>query len=292
MITLKEAIQQAQEKGQALGHFNISDFSILKGIVSAAQKLNLPVIIGVSEGERDFLGVKQTVALIKSLREEYDLPIFLNADHTHSLEKVKEAAEAGFDTILFDAGQKDFEENLRLTKEAAEFVKNYNQQKGTEILIEGELGYIGSGSVILEDIPQGAAIRKEDLTTPEQAERFVRETNIDLLAPAVGNLHGMLAGALNPSLDIERISEIKKVAGVPLVLHGGSGISNEQLKLAIKAGASIIHISTELRVAWKRGLDLALLSHPNEIVPYKLLPEVVYEVEKVVLEKLRIFSEV
>ena len=198
--------------------------------------------------------------------------------------------KAGFNAVLFDAGQKSLEENIQLTKEVINFVKSYNASQKTDVLVEGELGYIGGGSVILERIPEGVTIKKEDLTQPEEAKRFVLETGIDFLAPAVGNLHGMFADAPDPNLDIERIREIKEAAGVPLVLHGGSGISGDQFKLAIGAGISVIHINTELRVAWKRGLDLAFLSHPNEIVPYKILPEAVHEIEKVVLDKLRIFN--
>ncbi|KKT22631.1 tagatose-bisphosphate aldolase [Candidatus Wolfebacteria bacterium GWA1_42_9] len=290
MMSLREVIKDAESRHVAIGHFNVSDLAALKGIFLAAREINIPIIIGVSEGEREFIGTRQVADLVKSLRNEFDFPIFLNADHTHSLDKIKEAVKAGFNAVLFDAGQKSLEENIQLTKEVINFVKSYNASQKTDVLVEGELGYIGGGSVILERIPEGVTIKKEDLTQPEEAKRFVLETGIDFLAPAVGNLHGMFADAPDPNLDIERIREIKEAAGVPLVLHGGSGISGDQFKLAIGAGISVIHINTELRVAWKRGLDLAFLSHPNEIVPYKILPEAVHEIEKVVLDKLRIFN--
>ena len=289
-MSLREVIKDAESRHVAIGHFNVSDLAALKGIFLAAREINIPIIIGVSEGEREFIGTRQVADLVKSLRNEFDFPIFLNADHTHSLDKIKEAVKAGFNAVLFDAGQKSLEENIQLTKEVINFVKSYNASQKTDVLVEGELGYIGGGAVILERIPEGVTIKKEDLTQPEEAKRFVLETGIDFLAPAVGNLHGMFADAPDPNLDIERIREIKEAAGVPLVLHGGSGISGDQFKLAIGAGISVIHINTELRVAWKRGLDLAFLSHPNEIVPYKILPEAVHEIEKVVLDKLRIFN--
>ena len=290
MMSLREVIKDAESRHVAIGHFNVSDLAALKGIFLAAREINIPIIIGVSEGEREFIGTRQVADLVKSLRNEFDFPIFLNADHTHSLDKIKEAVKAGFNAVLFDAGQKSLEENIQLTKEVINFVKSYNASQKTDVLVEGELGYIGGGSVILERIPEGVTIKKEDLTQPEEAKRFVLETGIDFLAPAVGNLHGMFADAPDPNLDIERIREIKEAAGVPLVLHGGAGVSGDQFKLAIGAGISVIHINTELRVAWKRGLDLAFLSHPNEIVPYKILPEAVHEIEKVVLDKLRIFN--
>lgn len=290
LLQLRDLIKQAQFQKTAIGHFNISDIAQLKGIFSSAFELKVPVIIGVSEGEREFIGTKQAAALVKSLREEYGFPIFINADHTHSLEKIKEAVEAGFDAVLFDAGQKPLDENIVLTKEVVDYVKKHNETYGTDILVEGELGYIGSGSVILDRIPEGVSIKKEDLTKPEDVSKFIAGTGVDMIAPAVGNIHGMFADVPDPNLDIARIIEIRDVAHVPIVLHGASGNSEEDVKNAIASGISIVHISTELRVAWKRGLDLALLSHPKEIAPYKLMPEIVHEVQKVATEKLKIFN--
>jgi len=204
------------------------------------------------------------------------------------LEKAREAAEAGFDAILFDAGKLPFEENIKKTKEAVEIIKHINP----DILVEGELGYIGSSSTIFESVPEGAIIKEEDMTTPEQAARFVGETKVDLIGPAVGNIHGMFKDAPNPHLNIERIKQIKEASGVPLVLHGGSGITDEDFLLAINAGISIIHINTEIRLAWRKGLDKAISENKDEIVPYKLLESVVEEVKKVVEYKLKLFNKI
>lgn len=290
MFSLRQELSKARQAKVALGHFNISDLAGFKGIVAAAVANKVPVMIGVSEGEREFVGVRQVAALVKSTREELQIPIFLNADHTHSFDKIREAVEAGFDEVLFDAGKETLEENIEETKKVVAFVKEYNAAHGTDVLVEGELGYIGGGSVILDRIPEGISIKPEDLTKPEDAARFVSETGIDMLAPAVGNIHGMFADAPNPNIDVSRIREIASATGAHLVLHGGSGILNEQFKLAIAAGVSVVHINTELRLAWRRGVDLALMSHPKEITPYKILPEVVHEVERVVDEKIKTFS--
>jgi fructose-bisphosphate aldolase class II len=290
VMQLREIIQQAKFQKVAVGHFNISDLVGLNAIFTAAFSMKLPVIIGVSEGEREFIGVRQAAALIRSIRDEYNYPIFINADHTHSLDKIKEAVESGFDAVLFDAGQKLLEENMALTREVVAYVKKHNETYGVDILVEGELGYIGGGSVILDRIPEGVSIKKEDLTKPEDAKKFVQETGVDLLAPAVGNIHGMFADVPDPNLDIERIIEIRDAAQIPLVLHGASGNTAEDIKKAIAAGTLIVHVNTELRVAWKRGLELALLSHPKEIAPYKLFPEMVHEVNKIIVEKLKIFN--
>lgn len=287
MKKLKEIILEAEQNKTAVGHFNVSDCVGVKAIFKAAQELNLPVIIGVSEGEREFIGTKRIAAAIKSLREEFDYPIFLNADHTHSFEKIKEAVEAGFDAVLFDGGKLPLEENIRQTKEVVEYVKSVN----SEILVEGELGYIGGSSSMLESIPEGAQINEKDLTNPEEAGRFVKETGIDLLAPAVGNLHGILKNAPQPNLSIERIKAIREAAGVPIVLHGGSGISDEEFLAAVNAGISTIHINTELRLAWRQGIEEALKSNPNEIIPYKILPMAVEKIKKTVDLRLKLFNK-
>lgn len=282
-----------------LAHFNVSDLVALKAVFEAARKLNAPVVIGVSEGERDFLGVKQIAALVRSLRaapsggeprpvagrEENEFPIFLNADHTHSLEKIEEAAKAGFDAIIADGSKLPLEENIAFTKKAVDMVKSISPNT----LVEGEVGYIGSGSSILKEIPQGAAVTAEQFTKPEEAERFVQETGVDLFAPAVGNIHGMLANSPNPQLDAERIRQIRQKAGVPLVLHGGSGIADEDFLKAIEAGIALIHISTELRVAWRKALEDSLKINPDEIAPYKLLGRAVDSVQRVAEARIRLF---
>jgi fructose-bisphosphate aldolase class II len=285
MKNLLGVIKEAETKKTALGHFNISDIVALKAIFEAARELGVPVIIGASEGEREFLGAKQAAALVKSLREEYDYPIFLNADHTHSLDKVREAAEAGFDEILFDGSELPFEENIKQTKEAVRLVKSINKK----ILVEGEIGYIGSSSEVLKERPAGL-----ELTNPQEARRFVEETNVDMLAPAVGNMHGLLvsmvSGGERKKLDIERIRTIKEAVKIPLVLHGGSGTDDEDFRAAIKAGVAIIHINTEIRLAWRRGVEKGLRANPDEIAPYKILPAAVEEIKAIVKKRLGLFN--
>lgn len=281
MKTLKEYILEAKEKKVAIGHFNISNLEALKGIFEAARKLNLPVIIGVSEGERDFIGVKQAVALVKSLREENNYPIFINADHTYSFERVKEAIDAGFDAVIFDGAKLPLEENIKITKQCVEYARAVRP----EVLVEAELGYIGQSSKLLDGVPEGV-----EMTSVEDAKKYVSETGIDLFAPAVGNIHGMLKNVPDPALDTDRVKNISEATGVPLVLHGASGNSKEDIQKAIQNGVAIVHINTEIRVAYKTGLEESLKNHPNEVAPYKILLESVAEVEKVVEDKLKIFN--
>ncbi|MDO8504610.1 MAG: class II fructose-bisphosphate aldolase [Candidatus Liptonbacteria bacterium] len=290
MKTLKEYLREAEAKKTAIGHFNISELTALKAIVEAARETGAPVLIGVSEGEREFIGVKQVVALIKSLREEYDIPLFLNADHTHSLEKIKEAAEAGFDEVIFDGSALSLEENIAETKKAVEIAKSINP----EIVVEGEIGYIGSSSEIIKDDKDAERIAMS-LTTPEEAEKFVKETGIDVLAPAVGNRHGLLPamarGEMFKRLDIARIKTIKEAVKIPLTLHGGSGTADEDFVSAIEAGMAIVHVSTELRIAWRKGVESGLKDKPDEVAPYKILPPAVSAIKEVVLGRLKLFNQ-
>jgi fructose-bisphosphate aldolase, class II len=286
MKKLREYILEARKEGKAIGHFNISNMEAVWAIFRAAKKVGVPVIIGVSEGERDFFGVKQIAAVVKSIREEHQYPIFLNADHTYSFERVKEAVDAGFDAVIFDATEVPFDENVAITRKCVEYAKSVNP----DIVVESELGFIGKSSKVLDAIPEGVKITEEFLTKPEEAARFVRETGVDMLAPAVGNIHGMLKGGKDPALNIKRVGEISAAAGVPLVLHGGSGSSIEDFLGAIAAGVAVVHINTEIRVAYRDALKAELAAHPLEVAPYKILKPALEAVERVVEEKLRLFS--
>jgi ketose-bisphosphate aldolase len=286
MQKLREVLEQAQKNKVAVGHFNIGDDNILMGVFAAARELRVPVMVGVSEGERAFLGVRQVAALVKSLRDEFDFPIYLNADHTHSLAKALEAANAGFDSIVFDLSALSFDENVRQTRDAVQKLKAINP----DILVEGEIGDIGTGSEIHATAPDLTKFR----TTPDEAEKFIAATGIDILAPAVGNMHGlvqsMVEGKTKKHLDIERIAAIKKETGSLLTLHGGSGTDDDDFRRAIQAGINVVHINTELRLVWRNSLDASLAQHPAEVVPYKILPAVVEAIKQVALSRLRLFN--
>lgn len=281
MKTLKQCILEAREKGVAIGHFNVSNLEALHAIYDSAKKLSVPVIIGVSEGERSFFGVDEIVAVVKTLRERDNYPLFLNADHSYSFEKVKEAIDAGFDSVIFDGAKLSLDENIKETRRCVEYARNC----GREVLVEAELGYIGQSSKILDGIPQGV-----ELTSVADAKNFVEESGIDLFAPAVGNIHGMLKDSPNPKLDISRIREISDTTNTPLVLHGASGNSKEDIQDAIKNGVVIVHINTEIRVAFKDGLTDSLSKNPNEVAPYKILIPTIEAMSGVILEKLRTFN--
>ena len=284
MKTLREVLQDAEKRRVAVGHFNFSELTVLKAVGEAARELDTAVVVGVSESEREFVGIRQAVALVQAMRDE-GLHVFLNADHTRSIEKAEEAARAGFDMVVFDASEKPIEENISLTRRAVEAMKSINDA----ILVEGEVGYIGSGSELHDKRPE-----KVHMTEPADARDFVTETRVDLFAPSVGTTHGMIPsmvqGAEHKRLDIPRIAAIKDAVQVPLTLHGGSGTDAEDFRKAIKAGITMIHINTELRLAWRTGLAEALTRNPEAVAPYKLLSDVVSGVKTVVRRRFELFG--
>ena len=215
----------------------------------------------------------------------FSQPIFLNADHTYSYERVKEAIDAGFDAVIFDGAQLTFEENVRIAKKCVE----YARASGRDVLVEGELGFIGTSSKVLDAIPDGAVVGDAAMTKPEDALRFVTETGVDMLAPAVGNIHGVVRGG-DPALNTKRVKEISDMVKIPLVLHGASGNSASDIAESVKNGVAIVHVNTELRLAYRSGLVKSLSENPDEVAPYKFLKPAKLSMQKVVEDKLRIVN--
>lgn len=287
MKTLREYIADAEAQKKCIGHFNIANIEGLWAIWNAAQAVSeevgeqIPVIIGTSEGERAHLGAQQIVNLVQDLREDRQYPIFINADHSYSVESATAAIDAGYDMVIIDLAEQSYEENLAATKAVVDY-RNENDQHA---LIEAELGFIGGGSNIKEALPDG--VSEASMTNPEEAAAFVQATGLDLLAPSVGNVHGMVKSG-NPKLHPERISAVRGAAGIPLVLHGGSGSSDEDFVAAIKAGISVIHISTELRVVYREALEKSLTENKT-LSPYKYMQPAQQAMQTKVAERIRLF---
>lgn len=285
-------ILEAEGKRSAIAHFNISDIATLNAIGNAIYRVvkecrvNVPVAIGVSEGEADFVGVKNAADLVLNMRED-GYNVFINGDHVHSLERLLECVRAGFDSAVIDFSHLSFDENIRATAAAVKAAKAINPL----FVAEGEIGHIGGASKILSDFPVDARPSPEFYSKPEEAYQFGLDTKVDLIAPAVGNIHGMLKNAPNPAIDIERINLIRRASPVPLVLHGGSGIRDEEFLHAIHAGISVIHINTELRLAWKRGMEYSFETMQDEVAPYKLFAGAEKAVSQVVFERLKLFNK-
>ncbi len=281
-MLLNDILKKASKEHWAIGHFNVSNLELLKAVVEAAQAAQAPVMIGTSEGEREWLGLKNAVALVRAYRQDYP-HIFLNADHTKSVQVAFDAIEAGYDSIHFDGSVLSISKNIQQTREVVEYAKN----KNSSISVEGELGYLkGESQLSGKKIEIGPS----DYTDPEEAAEFVARTGVDRLAIAMGNVHGINLD--EPRLDFNRLAEIRKSVpeGVALVLHAGSGISDADIKKAISLGISNIHISTELRVLFRKELEASLKSQPDEYALYRLEKEVVDNVRDLVRQKLRLFG--
>jgi fructose-bisphosphate aldolase class II len=283
-MTLKETILDARSRKVAIGHFNISNLEALHAIKDAVVETGYPAIVGVSDNEEEFFGLDEVSTLVKMYQSK-GLPIFLNADHAYSVDRAKKCIDAGFDAVIYDGAQLPHEENISNTKEVVE----YARAKNPNCLVEAEIGFIGKSSNVLDSIPEGAAL-SEFLTTPDQAQKFLEATGVDMLAPAVGNIHGMLKNMPNPRLDIERIHAISEATNIPLVLHGGSGISVEDFKSAIMSGICIVHINTEIRVAFKKALEQGIADNTDQVAPYKILKPAQDAMKQVIIDKLKIFN--
>lgn len=284
--SLRELIYQAKENHVAIGHFNVSNLEAVHAIVSAAERLAVPVIIGVSESEEKFFGLEEIVAVVNTLRKKSSVPIFLNADHHYSFESVQKALDVGFDMAIIDQAHESYEKNIEVTRKCVAYAKNIKEKTGKDVLIEAELGFIGQSSKILEAIPDGVSL--ETMTKPEEAKDFVEKTEIDLLAPSVGNIHGIVKSG-EPSLHPEIVKKLSDATCLPLVLHGASGNTDSDIQKCIKNGVSIVHINTEIRVAFKDTLQKVILK-TDEVAPYKYLNEAQKAIEEVVFEKLKVFN--
>lgn len=282
-MTLREVIQQFKHEGKAVGHFNISDSNQLHAIALAAKETGLPVIVGLSEGEREFFPLSHARALIDIYRS-HGVELFLNADHTYSVEKVQRALSAGVDSIVVDGSKLPFEENLLMLTTCVK----YARASGRDVIIEGELGYIGASSKVLDALPEG--VSPEHLTSVDESQRLIEGSSADCLAPAVGNVHGMLKFAKEPKLHPDRVKEIADAVGVPLVLHGASGNTEEDVRACIAAGMAVVHINTELRVTYRDALKKSLMDTPDETTPYKFLTPAVEAMQTYVSKKIRLFA--
>ncbi len=291
MKNLKYYFKKAQAEKWAIGQFNFSDFTQVKGIIDSAKNLKSPIILGTSERESNFFGLEEAVALRDVLRKktrstssgQAGLPIFLNLDHGKSFEYVKKAIDAKYDMVHFDGSKLPLEENIKITKQ----VVKYARWRG--VLVEGELGIIGTDSSKVYS--EKFEIKEENLTKPDEVKEYVKKTGVDLLAVSIGNFHGIGASGVDPNLRLDVLMAVKeKVDNMLFVLHGGSGILEENIREAIKMGIVKININTELRIAFSDNLRKALNDNPSEITPYKYLPDAQKSVEKNVELKIRLFG--
>ena len=303
-MTLNDYLKQAREGKYAIGHFNFATEDVLKAIVAGAKEAGAPcVMVGTSEGEADFVGLKEAVALVRAVADDMQFPVFLNADHFKSFQKCKEAIDTGYDSVIIDASRFSNTKNIALTKQVVEYAREVSPAspersrgrakfKNLNISVEGELGYLKGSSEVQTKIEISSA----DYSKPEEVADFVTQTGVDRMAVVFGNIHGIVIDQTE-MLDIEHFLKIVgHVEGDPLhpvyyVLHGASGLKDEYIVAAIKAGITNVHFNTELRVAYYDKLkeEFTNPATSTETTPYKYLGPAAEEVKKLVIAKTRLF---
>ncbi|MCR4427815.1 MAG: ketose-bisphosphate aldolase [Caldiserica bacterium] len=276
LVTSKELLIKAQKEGYAVGAFNANNLEYVQAIVQAAEEEKAPVILQASQGAIKYAGLEQVVSMVKAAAEAVSVPVVLHLDHgTDFLQNVR-CLRAGFTSLMFDGSALPFEENVAITRKIVEIAHAVN------IPVEAELG----------KVPQAGEISFEELkalmTHPDEALRFVEATGVDSLAVSVGSIHRMQVQ--EAKLDIERIQKIRELVGIPLVLHGASGVTDDGYREGIKAGICKINVATELNKAFTRGLKEAMAEFPDEVDPRKFLTRAREEMKKVIRAKMRLFG--
>ena len=288
LVSGKEILNKANKEGYAVGAFNINNMEILQGIIKGCREKKSPVIIAVSEGAIKYAGFDYIVAMVNVAAKE-NIPIALHLDHGRDMDIIKKCIEGGFTSIMIDASNLPFEENIEKTKKVVEMAKPFN------IAVEAELGRL----VGIED------------NNPDEAEKFVKKTGIDSLAPAIGTSHGAFKFKGKPKLDFDRLKEVKEKTKIPLVLHGASsvipyilemvnsyggdlkeakGVPEEDIKKAISFGINKVNVDTDLRLSLVAAIRKVLAENKKEFDPRKILGPARDLISEVVAHKVELFG--
>jgi fructose-bisphosphate aldolase, class II len=277
LVSMNEFLPKAKANKFAVGQFNMNNLEFAQAITEAAIQLNSPFIFGVSEGALKYMGIEYTVAIAEAAARKSGLPIALHLDHGSTFEVAMKCIRAGFSSVMFDGSHHSFEDNIRLTKEVVKAARAMG------VSVEGELGTIGG---VEDDISVDE--ENANLAKPEEAIRFYEETGVDCLAIAVGTAHGMYAGEPNIHFDI--IEKVASAIPVPVVLHGGSGVPDEMIKSAIKAGVGKINVNTENQVACTEAIREVLAKDAKVYDPRKYLTPARNAMIEVVKSKIQLFG--
>lgn len=280
LVSMREMLIKAVEGSYAVGQFNLNNLEFTQAILQAAEEEKSPVILGVSEGAARYMGgFKTVVAMVKALMVEYKVtvPVAIHLDHGSSFEKCVEAMYAGFTSVMIDGSHFPLEENIALTKKVVDVAHTLG------VSVEAELGRIGGqeDDLIVEDAEAAYAI-------PSECEQLVRETKVDCFAPALGSVHGPYKG--EPNLGFDRMEEVQKLTGVPLVLHGGTGIPTKDIQRAISLGTAKINVNTENQIASAKTVRKVLEENPELYDPRKYLGPARETIKETVQGKMREFG--
>jgi fructose-bisphosphate aldolase class II len=278
LVSMTEMLKKAKAEGYAVGQFNINNLEFTQAILQASEEEKSPVILGVSEGAGRYIGgFKTVVKMVEGLLEDYNMtvPVAIHLDHGSSFDKCKEAIDAGFTSVMYDGSHHPFAENVELTKK----VVDYAHAQG--VSVEAELGTVGGQ----EDDVIGEGIIYADA---KECEELVKGTGIDCLAPALGSVHGPYKG--EPKLGYKEMEEIGNLTGVPLVLHGGTGIPTKDIQKAISLGTAKINVNTENQIASAKTVREVLAANPEMYDPRKYLGPARETIKQTVIGKIREFG--
>ncbi len=276
LVSLNEVLTDARKGCYAVPGFDCSENVMVRTILETAEELNSPVILMCLEMQLEGNGWAYLPGLIRLVSDHHKIPIVLHLDHAEKLDQIKQAVDCGFCSVMIDGSRLAFEENVKLTRAAAEIA----HPKGIDL--EGELGHVGG--MDLEDTQH----RDSALTEPDEVTRFVEQTGVDALAVSIGTAHGVYKSL--PQLNIERLKELNTVSGVPLVMHGGSGTPDEQVREAVSNGICKLNIFADSRIAMFKGLkETAKLQRPDPL-PEQLFGPIKDELAKTVAEKIMLLG--
>lgn len=280
LVSMTEMLKKAKEEGYAVGQFNLNNLEFTQAILQAAEEEKSPVICGVSEGAARYMsGFHTVVAMVKALMKDLNItvPVAIHLDHGSSFEKCAEAIQAGFTSVMIDGSHLPLEENIALTKKVVELAHIHG------VSVEAELGRIGGqeDDLSVDDADAMYAI-------PAECDQLVRETGVDCFAPALGSVHGPYKG--EPKLGFDRMEEVMKLTGVPLVLHGGTGIPLKDIQRAISLGTAKINVNTENQIASSKVVREVLDTDKEVYDPRKYLGPAREAIKQTVIGKMREFG--
>ena len=278
LVTTKQLLLDAQKGGYAVGAVNVENMEMVQAVVAAAEELRSPVIMQTTPSTVKYANLNYFYENVKVAAQESSVPVVIHLDHGNSFELAMQAYRTGYTSIMIDGSHEGFEDNIALTSAV---VKACHPG---EVPIEAELGKVGGKE---DDLDGGEG---DPYTNPQEAAEFVERTGIDSLAVAIGTAHGVYKGV--PKLDFSRLSEIRKAVSIPLVLHGTSGVPDEDVAECIKRGICKVNYATDLRIAFTKGINQVLKENPDTIDPKKYNAKGREEVRKYVMHKMKICQSI
>ncbi len=273
LVTTERMLQEAQKGGYAVGAFNVENMEMIIAAAEAADELGAPIMLQTTSSTVRYASVNQFYANVRAIADKVSVPVAMHLDHGDSFDLAMQALRAGYTSIMIDGSHYDFEQNVALTKSVV------TAARPNGIPVEAELGKVGGKEDDLE-------VEDAGYTDPLEAKEFVHKTGISSLAVAIGTAHGFYAGV--PKLDIERLKEIRKHVDIPLVLHGASGLSDEDVLKCIKEGICKVNFATELRVAFSNGVKSVLAQNPDIYDPKAYLKPARENVKQLVKNRIQV----